>query len=91
MYPSLFLFVEMKRKRTLHSWFASNSNASPIVPEPNTPPIDVVVQPAPVENLIHPTPTNESTNPSTNVDESTIPPTTNESIDHMMSTNQPPK
>ena len=92
MYPSLFLFVEMKRKRTLHSWFASNSNASPVVPEPNTPPIDVVVQPAPVENLIHPTPTNESTNPSTDVDESTNPhanestnPPTNES------TNQPPK
>ena len=73
MYPSLFLFVEMKRKRILHSWFASNSNAPLVVFEPNAPPVDVVVQSAPIENIIHPTPTNESISPSTDVDESTIP------------------
>ena len=82
----------MKRKRTVHNWFASNSNAPLVVSEPNAPPDDVVVQPAPIENIIHPTPTNDSTNPSMDVDESTIPhanestnPPTNES------TNQPPK
>ena len=53
----------MKRKRTLHSWFASNSNtptAVVAVPESNNAPIDVVVQLAQVE----------STNPSNDVDES---------------------
>ena len=72
----------MKRKRILHSWFASNSNAPLVVSEPNAPPVDVVVQSAPIENIIHPTPTNESTNRHAN--ESTNPPT-NESR------NQPPK
>ena len=65
---SLFIFfIEMKRKRTLHSWFASSSNTLPIVPESNVAPINVIVQPTLIENIIPDDPTNESTNPSVDV------------------------
>src|SRR5215216_2359022 len=81
-------FVEMKRKRTLHSWSASSSNTLPIVPESNVAPINVIVQPTLIENIIPHDPTNESTNPS--VDESTNP-TSNERTNPPTdeSTNQP--
>ena len=57
----------MKRKRTLHSWFANSSNTLPIVPESNVAPINVIVQPTLIENIIPDDPTNESTNPSVDV------------------------